>query len=200
MNNLEITKNPLIKTIPLPCGSLSGGMPPGFLPQRWASASFTKILQTRVKRPVRPGQGFTGTGYLIPGCCCTASSPCLPASSRTPTVTGSTGRQQSPMPGSSRLPHPGRALRRRTPVRPASAVSAGSCAPTLPSRWQRTSWRRRRRGRSVESKMSVLAAMMKGVWPWKSCCCRCNRPRWDAAPVSSTAAAHRRSPPFTALT
>lgn len=92
------------------------------------------ILQTRVKRPVRPGQGFTGTGYLIPGCCCTASSPCLPASSRTPTVTGSTGRQQSPMPGSSRLPRPDRAPRRRTPVRPASAVSAESCAPTLPSR------------------------------------------------------------------
>lgn len=88
----------------------------------------------RVKRPVRPGHGLSGTRYLIPECCCTASSPCSPASSRTPTGTNSTGRLQSPMPDSSRLPHPGTAPKRRTPVRPASAVSAGSCAPTLPSR------------------------------------------------------------------
>lgn len=111
-----------------------------------------------VKRPVRPGRGLSGTRYLIPECCCTASSPCSPASSRTPTGTGSTGRQQSPMPGSSRLPHPGRAPRRRTPVRPASGVSAGSCAPTLPSRWQRTSWRGRRKGRKCGRRISVLPA------------------------------------------
>lgn len=79
--------------------------------------------------------------YLSPACCCTASSRCSPASSKTPTGTGSTGRQQSPTPGSSRLPHPGRAPGRRTPARPASAASAESCAPTPPSRWQQRTWR-----------------------------------------------------------
>lgn len=72
--------------------------------------------------------------YLIPACCYTANSRCSPASSRTPTETGSTGRRQSPTPGSSRLQHPSRAPKRRTPARPASMVSGGSCAPTPPSR------------------------------------------------------------------
>lgn len=79
--------------------------------------------------------------YLSPACCCTASSRYSLASSRTPTRTGSTGRRQSPKPGSSRLLCPSKAPGRRTPARQASAVSVGSFALTPPSRVQQTPWR-----------------------------------------------------------
>lgn len=131
MNNLEITKILLLKTKSL-ChvGHCLGNCPLDSSLNAELRHHSQKFSRRALSVPCAP----CWTSYLIPGCCCTASSPCLPASSRTPTVTGSTGRQQSPTPGSSRLPHQDRALRRRTPVRPASAASAGSCAPTLPSR------------------------------------------------------------------
>lgn len=156
--------------------------------------------------------------YLSPACCCTASFRCSPASSRTPTGTSSTGRQQSPTPGSSLLPRPGRAPGRRTPVRPASAASAGSCAPTPPSRWQQTTWRgmERKRGGTqsgAEEDADVWAGVeLRAVKSEQSCCCYSwwwwgvppQPPAFSAGRtlrlVRTAAAAHRSSPPCTALT
>lgn len=127
--------------------------------ERWVWSHKAPCLVTPPAPSIPPRR------YLSPACCCTASCRCSPASSRTPTATGSTGRRRSPTPGSSRRPRPGRAPGRRTPARPAWAASSGSRAPTPPSRWRRRTWR----GWSAREVGSDLREDV--ACAWSVCCC-----------------------------
>lgn len=124
-------------------------------------------------RSPRPGWGrCTGRRLGTPVClshthrCAAwtrrASSPSCRACGRTPTGTGSTGGPPSPKRGSARLPGPGTAPGRCTPVPPASAGSAPRRAP-LPYRCRTKPW-----GRGEERRRSGRT--------------RCRRPRGEQEP------------------